>query len=53
MVNKKIIDVKKLLENLSQVYEDRVKKNTFNQIERLMGILKAEKKSIYIEKDLK
>lgn len=32
MVNKKVAEVKKMLENLSQVYEDKLKKNTFTQI---------------------
>lgn len=49
-VEKKMTDVKLLLDNMSQLYEDKVKKATFNQIERLMGILKARNKSIYIEK---
>ena len=52
MVNKKVAEVKKLLESLSQVYEDKLKKNTFTQIERLMSILKAKNKSIFIEKNL-
>lgn len=50
LVERKITDVKFLLDNMSQLYEDKVKKATFNQIERLMGILKARNKSIYIEK---
>lgn len=49
-MERKITDVKCLLDNMSQLYEDKVKKDTFNQIERLMGILKARNKSIYIEK---
>ena len=40
-----------ILESLSNVYEDKAKKNTINQIEKLMAILKSKKKSIYIEKD--
>lgn len=52
MVNKKVVEVNKMLENLSQVYEDKLKKNTFTQIERLMSILKAKNKSIFIEKDM-
>ena len=50
MVNRKVVEVKKLLESLSQVYEDKLKKNTFTQIERLMSILKAKNKSIIILK---
>jgi hypothetical protein len=53
MVNVKVAEVKKLLESLSQVYEDKVKKNTFNQIERLMNIIRSSNKSIFIEKDMK
>ena len=33
------------------MYEDKAKKNAINQIEKLMGILKSKRKSIYIEKD--
>ena len=43
--------MKFLLNNLSQVYEDKVRKTTFNNIERLMDIIKAKNKSIYIEKN--
>ena len=52
MVNLKVAEVKKILESLSQMYEDKLKKNTFTQLERLMNILKAKNKSIFIEKDL-
>jgi len=52
MVNLKVADVKKVLESLSQMYEDKLKKNTFTQLERLMNILKSKNKSIYIEKDM-
>jgi hypothetical protein len=52
MVNLKVAEVKKILESLSQMYEDKLKKNTFTQLERLMNILKARNKSIFIEKDL-
>ena len=51
MVNVKEGEVKKLLEGLSQIYEDKVKKNSFNEIERLMTIIKAKNKSIFIQKD--
>ena len=30
------------------MYEEKVKKATFNQIEKLMGIIKARNKSIFI-----
>lgn len=50
LVDKKISDVKDLLDSMSQLYEDKVKKATFSQIERLMSILKAKRKSIFIEK---
>lgn len=50
LIEKRIKDVKYLLDNLSQLYEDKTKKSTFNQIERLMGIIKAKNKSIFIEK---
>jgi hypothetical protein len=40
--------VRLLLDNISQLYEDKVKKSAFNQIEKLMNILKAKNKSIYI-----
>lgn len=33
---------------MSQLYEDKVKKSAFNQIEKLMSILKARNKSIFI-----
>ena len=33
------------------MYEDKLKKNTFTQLERLMNILKARNKSIFIEKE--
>ena len=33
------------------MYEDKSKKSAINQIEKLMGILKAKTKSIFIEKD--
>lgn len=33
------------------MYEDKAKKNAINQIEKLMGILKSKRKSIFIEKD--
>lgn len=52
MVNIKVAEVKKILESLSQMYEDKLKKNTFTQLERLMNILKAKHKSIFIEKDV-
>jgi hypothetical protein len=52
MVNLKVVEVKKILESLSQMYEDKLKKNTFTQLERLMNILKAKNKSIFIEKNL-
>jgi hypothetical protein len=52
MVTLKVAEVKKILESLSQMYEDKLKKNTFTQLERLMNILKAKNKSIFIEKDL-
>lgn len=32
LVNKKINDVKYLLDSMSQIYEDKVKKATFSQI---------------------
>lgn len=32
IVNLKIADVKKVLESLSQMYEDKLKKNTFTQL---------------------
>jgi ribosomal protein S17E len=48
MVNLKVAEVKKILESLSQMYEDKLKKNTFTQLERLMSILKARNKSIFI-----
>lgn len=51
MVNLKVSEVKKMLESLSMIYESKFKKNTFTQIERLMSILKAKNKSIFIEKD--
>lgn len=51
MVNQKVIDVKAILESLSNMYEDKVKKSAITQIEKLMGILKSKKKSIFIEKD--
>lgn len=50
LIEKRIKDVKYLLDNLSQLYEDKAKKSTFNQIERLMSIIKAKNKSIFIEK---
>ena len=50
LIEKRIKEVKFLLDNLSQLYEDKAKKNTFNQIERLMSIIKAKNKSIFIEK---
>lgn len=50
LIGKKIKDVKFLLNNLSQLYEEKVKKTTFNQIEKLMSIIKARNKSIFIEK---
>lgn len=40
-----------ILESLSNVYEDKAKKNAINQIEKLMNILRSKKKSIYIEKE--
>jgi hypothetical protein len=43
--------VKLILENLSNMYEDKSKKSAISQIEKLMGILKSKKKSIFIEKD--
>lgn len=51
VVNHKVHDVKTILETLSNVYEDKAKKTAINQIEKLMGILKSKKKSIFIEKD--
>lgn len=48
LIEKRIKEVKFLLDNLSQLYEDKAKKNTFNQIERLMSIIKAKNKSIFI-----
>lgn len=33
------------------MYEDKSKKSAISQIEKLMGILKSKKKSIFIEKD--
>lgn len=51
IVNQKVIDVKSMLESLSNMYEDKVKKSAITQIEKLMGILKSKKKSIFIEKD--
>ena len=39
------------MEKLSQVYEDKAKKNSFSQIERLMSIIRAKNKSIFIEKN--
>jgi hypothetical protein len=35
---------------MPQLHEDKTKKTAFSQIEKLMGILKAKNKSIYIEK---
>ncbi len=32
LIEKRIKEVKYLLDNLSQLYEDKAKKNTFNQI---------------------
>ena len=34
------------------MYEDKSKKSAISQIEKLMGILKSKKKSIFIEKDV-
>jgi hypothetical protein len=50
VIEKKIKDVRVLLDNISTLYEEKVKKSAFNQIEKLMNILKAKNKSIYIEK---
>lgn len=50
LVERKIRDVKVLLDNLSKLYEDNVKRTTFNQIERLMSIIRATNKSIFIQK---
>lgn len=51
MVNRKVQDVKTILNSLSNVYEDKAKKSAISQIEKLMAILKSKKKSILIEKD--
>ena len=51
VVHQKVRDVKSILESLSNVYEDKAKKNAISQIEKLMGILKSKRKSIFIEKD--
>ena len=48
LIEKRIKEVKFFFFNLSQLYEDKAKKNTFNQIERLMSIIKAKNKSIFI-----
>ena len=51
ILNQKVAEVKMVLENLSNMYEDKSKKSAISQIEKLMSILKSKKKSIYIEKD--
>ena len=51
LLNQKVHDVKSILENLSNMYEDKSKKSAINQIEKLMGILKSKQKSIFIEKE--
>lgn len=50
MVHQKVTDVKTILDSLSNMYEDKVKKTAITQIEKLMGILKATRKAIFIEK---
>jgi len=50
VIEKKVFEVKLVLENLSQIYEDKVKKSTLSQIEKLMGIIRAKNKNIYITK---
>ena len=50
VVQKKVTDVNFVLNNLSQVYEDKMKRGALNQIEKLMNIIKASKKSIFINK---
>jgi hypothetical protein len=51
ILNNKVIEVKIILEHLSNTYEDKSKKSAISQIEKLMDILKSKKKSIFIEKD--
>ena len=51
ILNNKVIEVKIILEHLSNTYEDKSKKSAISQIEKLMDILKSKKKSNFIEKD--